>query len=149
MLFLSEKQADELIEHSKSEYPNEVCGILAGPTTGETSKTYPERNQRDRRVEKIYRMNNMNKSRTTFFMDPKEQLKVMKEIRNLELEMVGIYHSHPETDAYPSAHDVELAYYPGVSYIIVSIKDKDKPEIKSFSIVDGKIEREEIKIVEG
>lgn len=132
MLYLSKKQSDELIEHSEKESPNEVCGILAG---------------REGKVEKIYRMINTDKSSKTFLMDPKEQLKVMKEIRSLELEMIGIYHSHSQTEAYPSAHDVRLAFYPEVSYVIVSIKDKDKPNIKSFKIVEGKITEEEIKIV--
>ena len=84
MLYLSKKQSDELIEHSEKESPNEVCGILAG---------------REGKVEKIYRMINTDKSSKTFLMDPKEQLKVMKEIRSLELEMIGIYHSHSQTES--------------------------------------------------
>ena len=91
-------------------------------------------------------MSNTDKSRTTFFMDPREQLKAMKEIRNLGLEMVGIYHSHPETDAYPSAHDVELAYYPEVSYVIVSIRNKNKPSIRSFKIEEGKVAEEGLRV---
>lgn len=79
-------------------------------------------------------------------MEPKEQLKVMKEIRDSKLSMIGIYHSHLESEAYPSSRDVELAYYPEVSYIIISIKDRDKPTIRSFNIVEGEIREEEIKI---
>jgi len=79
-------------------------------------------------------------------MDPKEQLKVMKEIRNLEMKMVGICHSHLETEAYPSARDVELAFYPEVSYVIISIKDRDNPSIRSFRIIEGKISEEKVKI---
>jgi len=79
-------------------------------------------------------------------MEPKQQLKAMKEIRNLGLEMIGIYHSHLETEAYPSAHDVELAYYPEAFYVIVSIRDRGKPSIRSFKIVEGKITEEEVRI---
>ncbi|MDP6685940.1 MAG: M67 family metallopeptidase, partial [Candidatus Omnitrophota bacterium] len=111
MFYLSKKERDELISHSKSESPKEVCGILAG---------------KEGKVQKIYQMRNTDESAKTFLMDPKEQLTVMKEIRNLGLDMVGIYHSHSETEAYPSAHDVKLAFYPECSYVIVSIKDKDK-----------------------
>lgn len=121
----------EMVQHCQKDYPNEACGILAG---------------KDGKIERIYRMTNADKSSKTFFMDPKEQLKVMKEIRNLGLEMVGIYHSHPETEAYPSAHDVELAFYPEVSYVIVSLKDKNSPNIRSFKIEEGKITEEELKI---
>ncbi len=130
MLYLTKKQAEELIEHSKKESPDEVCGILAG---------------KEGKIIKIYRMTNADKSPQTFFMDPKEQLKVMKEIRNLGLKMVGIYHSHLETDAYPSTHDVELSFYPEVSYVIISLKDKDSPSIKSFKIEEGKIIEEEVR----
>jgi proteasome lid subunit RPN8/RPN11 len=132
MLYLTKKQAEELIEHSKSESPNEACGIIAG---------------KEGRAERVYQMTNTDKSAKTFFMDSKEQLKVMKEIRALGLEMVGIYHSHLQTEAFPSIHDVELAYYPQVSYVIVSLKDRDNPRIRAFRIVEGKIEEEKLEIV--
>ena len=79
-----------------------------------------------------------------YFMDSIEQLKVVKEIRKEELEMIGIYHSHPGSDAYPSARDVELAFYPAVAYIIVSLKNKQRPEIRAFRIVEGEIKEEEL-----
>lgn len=131
MLCLSKEQASQLIEHSKRESPNEACGILAG---------------KEGRVEKAYQMANAERSPEIFLMDPKEQFKVMKDIRSSGLEMVGIYHSHLKTEAYPSSHDVKLAYYPEVSYLIVSIKDKDNPRLRSFKIVEGEITEEEVKI---
>ena len=130
MIIFKKDMRDILIEQSKAEFPNEACGILAG---------------KDNKIEKIYRMVNTDRSAKTFLMDPKEQLSVMKEIRNLNLEMIGIYHSHSETEAYPSSHDIELAYYPESSYVIVSIKEKLKPQIKSFKIVEGKVTEEPIK----
>lgn len=129
MIIFKKGMQDTLIEHSKTEFPNEACGILSG---------------KNNKVEKIYRMTNSDRSGKAFFMDPKEQLSVMKEIRNLNLEMIGIYHSHSETEAYPSSHDIELAYYPEASYVIVSIKEKSKPQIKSFKIVEGKVAEEPI-----
>lgn len=131
MFYFNTGQKEELIEHARREFPNEVCGILAGKDGG---------------VSKIYQMSNTDKSSSTFFMDPKQQLKVMKEIRGLGLEMLGIYHSHPELEAYPSTHDVKMAFYPEVEYIIVSIKDKANPSIRSYKIIDGKITEEKINI---
>ena len=131
MLYLSKSQKDGLIEYSKKEAPNEACGILAG---------------KGGKVEKVYQMANTDKSSKTFFMEPKEQLKVRKEIRNSGLEMAGIYHSHLETEAYPSAHDVGLAFYSETSYVIISIKDRDNPNIRSFKIAEGKIAEEEVRI---
>ncbi len=129
MLYLSKEQAEGLIRHAKEQLPNEACGILTG--TGA-------------RVERIYHMANIDKSASSLFMAPQEQLNVMKKIRNLKLEMLGIYRSHPETKAYPSAHDLELAFYPEASYVIVSLEDKDSPVIRSFRIIEGKISEEEL-----
>jgi len=121
-----------LIEHSKRDAPYEACGILAGLAG---------------KVEKVYPMTNAKKARDVFLMDPPEQFRVMKEMRKSGVEMVGIYHSHPETDAYPSAHDVEMACYPNISYVIVSLKQGNKPlPLRSFRITGGRISEEEVKI---
>jgi proteasome lid subunit RPN8/RPN11 len=133
MVFLKKEIIDLIVEHAKREVPLEACGILAG---------------KDKTVEAIYPMKNMEESPTSFFMEPKEQLKVMKDIRNKNMEMIAIYHSHPYTRAYPSVKDVELAYYPEVSHIIISLMESDTPQLKSYKIVEGKIEEEEIKIID-
>lgn len=134
MLILKKEFLDRIISQSKKEFPNEACGILAG---------------KEGKVEKVYAMTNTDKSPSTYFMDAKEQFKVMKEMRDLGSEMLGIYHSHVASQAYPSSHDVELAFYPEASYIIVSLKDKDNPEIRSFKIKEGKITEEEVRIIDG
>ncbi len=136
MIYLTEQQAGGLIEHSKREFPDEACGILVGE--------YVEQTGGERKVRTVYQMNNTDRSSTTFLMDPKEQLKVMKEIRKSGLLMVGIYHSHPKTESYPSMRDVEFAYYPGMSYVIVSLKDKDNPNIRSFKIEEGEVSEEKV-----
>lgn len=131
MLIIKKELLKRITEHAFREFPNEACGILAG-------------NQE--RVNKVYEMVNVEKSPATFFMDAQQQLMVMKQIRNDGQEMIGIYHSHVASPAYPSAHDVELAFYPDTSYVIVSIKDKNNPSIRSFKIVEGKITEEELEI---
>ena len=131
MLTLKKELFKRITEHAIREFPNEACGILSGSQG---------------RVEKVYEMTNTDKSPQTFFMDAKEQLKVMKEIRGSGEEMIGIYHSHVASLAYPSSHDVELALYPEASYVIISIKDKKNPSVRSFKIVEGKITEEELEI---
>ncbi len=131
MLTLKKELFKRITEHAIREFPNEACGILSGSTE---------------RVNKVYEMTNVEKSPQTFFMDAREQLKVMKEIRNEGQKMIGIYHSHVASPAFPSDHDVELALYPEVSYVIISIKDRENPSVRSFKIVEGKIREEELKI---
>jgi proteasome lid subunit RPN8/RPN11 len=130
MIYISKEIQDRLIEEAKEKSPREACGILAG---------------RGNRVEKVYKMTNVSeKPELCYYMESREQLKTMKELRNSGWEMVGIYHSHPETEACPSPRDVELAFYPEAVYVIVSLKNKDAPEIGAFRIDGGKITGEEI-----
>ncbi len=131
MLSLSKQHVDELVAHSRLELPNEACGMLAG---------------RDGKAERVYRMSNIDSSPATYFMEPREQFAVMKEIRSLGLEMVGIYHSHVHSEARPSARDVELAFYPEVSYVIISLADEEVPGVRSFRIAGEDITEEELKI---
>ena len=132
MIMIRKDLKEAIIEQCRREFPNEACGMLAGKA---------------HKVEKVYEMTNSEKSPETFFMDAKEQLKIMKEIRTLGLEMIGIYHSHVASSPYPSSHDVELAFYPEAFYVIVSLKDKANPSVRSFKIKDGKITEEEVGIV--
>lgn len=131
MITLKKELFDKIVSQCTRELPNEACGILAG---------------KDGRVEKVYEMTNADKSPQTFIMDPKEQLKAAKEIRNSGLGMIGIYHSHVASQAYPSSHDVELAFYPEASYVIVTLKDRNNPQARAFKIVDGKITEERLEI---
>lgn len=130
MLILRRELFEEILRHGLKELPNEACGILVG---------------KDEEVARIYEMINIDRSPESFFMDSKEQLKVMKDIRNSGLEMIGIYHSHVASEAYPSNEDVKLAFYPEVSYAIIAIKDKKHPCLRSFKIRGGQIEEEEVK----
>lgn len=117
-----------MLAHCKSGYPNEACGILAG---------------RNGDVSKIYRMANIENSPVTYMLDSKEQFKVMKDMRDNNLSMLAIFHSHPSSAAYPSAKDVSLAFYEDAFYIIVSLMEKE-PVVKGFSIKEGNIEDIEI-----
>lgn len=139
MIILKKVFFEQIVKQCKQEYPNEACGILAG-------KEVRVNGQHSRAVEKIYEMVNIEKSPSFFSMNPDEQFKVNKDIRNLGFEMIGLYHSHVRSQAYPSTEDVELAFYPEVSYVILSVQDLSNPVIRSFKIEEGKISEEEIKI---
>jgi proteasome lid subunit RPN8/RPN11 len=129
MINITNGQKNEIVEHATSAKKHEACGILAG---------------KSEKVEKVYKMTNTSDTpETCYFMDPKEQLTVTKEIRSSGLELIGIYHSHPGSGAYPSAKDVELAFYPEASYVIVTLQ-RGKPEFRSFRIVEERIGEEEI-----
>jgi proteasome lid subunit RPN8/RPN11 len=123
----------DMLEQARAEAPIEACGILAGG---------------DGRVEKLYKMTNAERRRDHFMMSPAEQFAAVKDIRSVSLEMLAIYHSHPETRARPSAEDVRLALMPGMIYVIVSLMDNNGPVVKGFRIEDGSINEVPVKIVE-
>jgi len=113
-----------MIAHCRSGFPYEACGILAG-----------EGNM----VSKIYTMTNTEKSPVSYLLDSKEQFNVIKDMRENNLSMVAIFHSHPTSVAYPSRTDVNLAFYEDAVYVIVSLIEST-PVVKGFSIKEGKIE---------
>ena len=85
------------------------------------------------RIEKFYPMANTDQSGEHFMMDPREQFSVIKQIRNQRLELLAIYHSHPESPARPSAEDIRPALTPDVIYVIVSLMNRQSRKPKAFS----------------
>lgn len=131
MLVIKRKQLDEIVSHAYREYPLEACGIAAG---------------KDNLVKAIYPLTNQDKSAVTYFASPDEQFKAFKDMRKKGLELLAIYHSHPASEAWPSATDVKRAFYPETAHLIVSLKDLDKPELKAFRILEGKVKEITIKV---
>ena len=123
---------EQMLEQAKAQAPIEVCGILAGS---------------DSKVEKLYKMTNVDNSSNHFMMEPKEQFAVVKDIRSAGLEMLAIYHSHPETPAGPSAEDIRLALTPDVVYVIVSLRDTKVPDVKGFVKENGTLTEVPIKVL--
>lgn len=113
-----------LIEHARSDHPYEVCGLLAG-AGGMPAKHY--------------RIPNVARSMTYYNMDSRAMLAAMNEMDDHGWDIVGIYHSHTHTEAYPSTTDVELAFYADAVYLIVSLQEPARPHVRAFDIVDGVI----------
>jgi proteasome lid subunit RPN8/RPN11 len=122
----------DIIAHAREGFPLEVCGILGG---------------KDGEVSVIFRMTNTDRSNEHFMMEPKEQFSVVKELRAKGIEMLAIYHSHPESPARPSEEDIRLALTPGVSYVIVSLMAMEEPVLKSFRIRAGVVTPEDVQII--
>ena len=121
---------EQMIQYARAQAPIEACGILAG---------------RDGQVEKFYKMTNADQSDVHFTMTPEEQFKIVKDIRSAGLEMLAIYHSHPESPARPSAEDIRLAFTPNTIYVILSLQQAE-PVVKGFLIEDGNVTGVPVKI---
>jgi proteasome lid subunit RPN8/RPN11 len=123
--------ADEIIEHARAEMPNECCGIVAS---------------RDGAAVKLYRATNAEASPVRYGLDPQEQYRIMMEIEDQGWTLGAIYHSHTRSPAYPSQTDVNLAFYPDAVYLIVSLQDPGRPDLRGFAIVDSEIDEVELSI---
>ena len=120
---------NQLFAHLQAEYPLEACGILAGQN-GQVAQLYP--------------IENSLQSQTVYEMDPQRQLAAMLEIEERGWEMLAIYHSHPNGPETPSPTDIAQAYYPDTIQIIVSLRQRERPSIRAFTIVDGRVDEVEI-----
>jgi proteasome lid subunit RPN8/RPN11 len=125
---------EQILTQAKAQAPVEACGILAGKHS---------------RVEKLYKMTNVDNSSNHFMMEPTEQFTVVKDIRSSGLEMLAIYHSHPIAPAKPSAEDVRLSLTQNVTYVIVSLQNSKCPAVKGFLVENGNVTEVPVKILVG
>ena len=124
---------DAMVQHALEENPNECCGILAG--AGGI-------------VLQHYRITNMEKSPYRYSMDGRELNQILRELDDNGWEMQVIYHSHTHSPAYPSSTDVRLAAnWPDPYYLLVSLMDRQSPDVRLFTIFEETVAEEPVVIV--
>jgi proteasome lid subunit RPN8/RPN11 len=125
---------DEMVAHALAEAPNECCGIVAGA---------------DGQAAKLFRCRNAEESPYRYQVDPNDLFRVYRECEQKGWDFLAIYHSHTFSDAYPSPTDVRLAFWPEAYYVLISLKDPQRPVVRAFRIRDGQVQEEEIETLEG
>jgi proteasome lid subunit RPN8/RPN11 len=120
---------EQIVAHAREDLPNECCGIVAS---------------RDGEAVKVYRATNAEASPFRYALEPREQYRITMDIEDAGLDLGAIYHSHTKSPAYPSQTDVNLAFYPDALYVIVSLADRDSPDVRAFRIKDGRIDDAEL-----
>jgi [CysO sulfur-carrier protein]-S-L-cysteine hydrolase len=134
VLVITKDLVDAMIAHARRDHPDEACGVIAGPVgSGRPQRFIP--------------MTNAERSPTFYRFDSMEQLHVWREMDEREEEPVVIYHSHTATEAYPSRTDISYAAEPYAHYVLVSTRDPAKAEVRSFRILDGRVDEEEVRVV--
>jgi proteasome lid subunit RPN8/RPN11 len=141
VLIIDSVTYDAIVAHARRDHPDEACGVVAGPENSD-------------RPERFIPMLNAAMSPTFYEFDSGDLFRLYKEMDERDEEPVVIYHSHTATEAYPSRTDINLASEPGAHYVLVSTRDgADSPsydgpvEFRSYRIIDGAVEEEEVKIV--
>lgn len=133
MLSIDSELVEAIIAHARRDHPDEACGVVAGPTGSD-------------RPLRLVPMVNAERSPTFYRFDSLEQLAVWREMDQRDEEPIVIYHSHTATEAYPSRTDIAYAAEPAAHYVVISTRETDTVEIRSFRIVDGEVTEEEVQV---
>jgi len=124
---------DAIVAHSRDDLPNECCGLIGGS---------------DGEMKSVHRARNAAATWLRYEVHPTDQLRIMDRIEADGEEMVGIYHSHTKSDAYPSQTDINLAAaWPDPLYLICSLADPGDPVVRAFAIRDGRVEEVDLDVV--
>ena len=121
---------EAMVAHTVACYPEEMCGLIAGPA---------------RTAERFYPCRNDAASARVYTINPHDHLRAELDAEARGWEISGVVHSHTHTEAYPSATDVAQAPDPGWYYVIVTMK-RDTPEIRGYRIVGGVITELEVQL---
>jgi [CysO sulfur-carrier protein]-S-L-cysteine hydrolase len=132
MLLLPKLVHDQMVAHCLTGLPDEACGLLGGSlATGEVVTCYPTRN--------------LAASAKLYTVDPGEHLRADRDAEASGNSIIGVFHSHTHTEAYPSPTDVAQAPDPDWHYVLVSLRDV-QPVVRSYRIVDGAITEEPVRL---
>ena len=110
---------DDVVAHARECRPAECCGLLVG--------------EGERVLESVRAANAAETPTTRFLIDPRDHIAAQRAARGRQLDIIGFYHSHPHSTAYPSPTDLAELAYPGVVYLIVGLQT-DPPEIRLFRL---------------
>jgi proteasome lid subunit RPN8/RPN11 len=111
-------------EQARREAPQECCGLLAG-RDGVITQAFPAKNAAA-------------KQQARYEIEPQQLFEIMHRMRAAQLELLGIYHSHPASENAPSPTDIERAYYPDTPYFILSPRPDARQPVRAFLIRDGR-----------
>ncbi|MDD5319047.1 MAG: M67 family metallopeptidase [Methylococcales bacterium] len=114
------KITNQLLHLAQQSPDFEICGLIGGKN-GFATHCYPIKNTAEQ-------------PRQRFLLDAAQQISTMAKMRELGEDLFAIYHSHPSAPAQPSSADLELAAYPDVLYLIISLNTKGILEMRGFKI---------------
>ena len=142
--------------HAESIYPEECCGILIGTIKGDIKsliEVIPTENSWDEETAKRFQIMEhpaapAGTRRNRFSIAPEVMLKAQKQARDRNLDIIGIYHSHPDHPAIPSESDLAIAWSQ-YSYMIISVQQGVACDVSSWSLdPDRQFQPEEIILME-
>jgi [CysO sulfur-carrier protein]-S-L-cysteine hydrolase len=126
---------EEMLAHCQAGYPGEACGVLASDADGEIIKHWTTRNAAD-------------DPEDFSIIDSPELYAIWKETEANDWTLFAYYHSHTQTEAYPSPRDIAYAqWWPGTYYLIFTLRERTAPQLRAFLVHGDNVEEHEIQIV--
>ena len=126
-IILPRHLVNHILHQAQISPEEEICGLITA-RQGRPQRCIPIPNASDQ-------------PQRLFAMDPGSQIDALRNMREQNEELFGIYHSHPHSPAEPSDTDLDLAAYPDALYVIVSLNTKGVLEMRGFRLKDGKAEQ--------
>jgi proteasome lid subunit RPN8/RPN11 len=125
MLRISHKDYAEIRRHGEETYPHECCGVLLGQMDGDV-----------RTVTSTARCGNTrtDSPQNRYHIDPKELVRIQREGRARNEDIIGFYHSHPDHPAQWSQTDLAEAHWIGCSYVITRVAQGKADVTNSFEL---------------
>jgi len=135
-LRISAEHVEAIFAQSIAEYPDECCGVILGPEGCDSAQV-------------LKPMVNSAHSPTFYEFDSKDLLALYRNLDDNSQEIVVVYHSHTETQAYPSRTDIAYASEPNAHYVLVSTRKEIAPEreFRSYRIIEGVVTEEPVEII--
>lgn len=133
MLSLTNELRDAMVATCIRALPDEGCGLLLGTSDGP-----------DATVSEVVPSENVAHSAKVYEVDSRVLLKTFRRADDEGIEVLGAFHSHTHSEAYPSPTDISQAPDPGWHYVLVSLRDLPTV-VKSYQIVDGAVSPEEVR----
>jgi proteasome lid subunit RPN8/RPN11 len=119
IISISQAQVEEMYAHAREVRPEECCGLVGG---------------REGEARNVYRLRNVSEEpERAYSASIKDLIDAQKLMRERGEELLGIYHSHPNSsEPAPSETDVRLAYHPSAIYFIIGFTDEDEARLRAF-----------------
>jgi [CysO sulfur-carrier protein]-S-L-cysteine hydrolase len=123
-----------IVAHARRDHPDEACGVVTGPAGSDSAIN-------------VRPMLNAARSPTFFEFESQELLALYRDVDDRDEDIVVIYHSHTATEAYPSRTDITFgSNSPDSHWVLVSTRDPETVEFRSFRIVGGEVTEEPVEV---
>ncbi|MFB6273075.1 MAG: Mov34/MPN/PAD-1 family protein [Salinibacter sp.] len=138
-IYLDADRRDQIARHGERTYPHEGCGVLIGSHGGDAMH-----------IVDVMTVDNAREDsqRNRYTIAPEDVLRAEREAESRDLSLIGFFHSHPDAPAEPSAYDLDHASWPGLAYVIQSVREGHAQELRAWELSPDRTRFEERDVIQ-